>query len=216
MRVMVAGATGSIGAGLVPLLVARGHTVVGLTRSAEKAEALKRWGAEPVVVDALDGAAVRAAALAARPEVVVHELTALKTAIDLAHFDRALAATNRLRTEGLDILNSDRGGARVRSATIHRAELLRLALRTPRRTGQNGRGSARSVTAAGVRQLAERDPPSRGRRGGGARVRRPRAALRRLLRASFGRFRWLHGRSSATAAHAADRRRRRLVVVPAR
>ena len=103
MRVMVAGATGAIGAGLVPLLVARGHTVIGLTRSAEKAEALKRLGAEPVVVDALDGAGVRAAALAVRPEVVVHELTALK-AIDLAHFDRAFAATNRLRTEGLDVL----------------------------------------------------------------------------------------------------------------
>ncbi len=103
MRVMVAGATGAVGAGLVPLLVARGHTVIGLTRSAEKAEALKRLGAEPVVVDALDGAGVRAAALAVRPEVVVHELTALK-AIDIAHFDRAFAATNRLRAEGLDVL----------------------------------------------------------------------------------------------------------------
>lgn len=71
MRVMVAGATGAVGAGLVPLLVARGHTVIGLTRSAEKAEASKRLGAEPVVVDALDGAGVRAAALALRPEVVV-------------------------------------------------------------------------------------------------------------------------------------------------
>ena len=65
MGVMVAGATGAVGAGLVPLLVARGHTVIGLTRSAEKAEALKRLGAEPQVTDALDGAGVRAAALAA-------------------------------------------------------------------------------------------------------------------------------------------------------
>ena len=77
--------------------------MIGLTRSAEKAEALKRLGAEPFVVDALDGAGVRAAALVARPEVVVNELTSLK-AIDLAHFDRAFAATNRLRTEGLDVL----------------------------------------------------------------------------------------------------------------
>jgi nucleoside-diphosphate-sugar epimerase len=104
MHVMVAGATGAIGAGLVPLLAAKGHTVIGLTRSADKAEALKRLGAEPVVVDALDGAGVGAAALAARPEVIVHELTALKNATDIVHFDRAFAATNRLRTDGLDVL----------------------------------------------------------------------------------------------------------------
>jgi 2-alkyl-3-oxoalkanoate reductase len=104
MRVLIAGATGAVGTGLVPLLVAKGHMVVGLTRSAEKTEALKRSGAEPVVVDALDAAALRAAALAARPEVVIHELTAIKGATDLAHFDRTFAATNRLRTEGLDSL----------------------------------------------------------------------------------------------------------------
>ena len=104
MHVLIAGATGAVGTGLVPLLVAKGHTVVGLTRSAEKTEALKRSGAETVVVDALDAAGLRAAALAARPEVVIHELTAIKGATAVAHFDRTFAATNRLRTEGLDSL----------------------------------------------------------------------------------------------------------------
>lgn len=104
MRVMVAGATGAIGTRLLPLLVAAGHTVTGLTRSASKTEALTRAGAAAVVVDALDPARLRKAALDSRPEVIVHEMTAIRGASDLAHFDRAFAATNRLRTEGLDNL----------------------------------------------------------------------------------------------------------------
>ena len=104
MRVMVAGATGAIGIRLVPLLVAAGHTVTGLTRSASKTEALIRAGAVAVAVDALDAAALRKAALDARPEVIVHEMTAISGASDLAHFDQAFTATNRLRTEGLDNL----------------------------------------------------------------------------------------------------------------
>ena len=104
MRVMVAGATGAIGIRLVPLIVAAGHTVTGLTRSASKTEALIRAGATAVVVDALDAPTLRKAALDARPEVIVHEMTAIGGASDLAHFDRTFAATNRLRTEGLDNL----------------------------------------------------------------------------------------------------------------
>ena len=61
---------------LVPLLVARGHQVAGTTRSRQAAE-LHGLGAEPVVVDALDAGAVRDAVVAARPDVVVHQLTAL-------------------------------------------------------------------------------------------------------------------------------------------
>ena len=70
MRVMVAGATGAIGTRLVPLLVAAGHSVTGLTRSAAKTETLARAGAAAVVVDALDAATLRKAALDARPEVI--------------------------------------------------------------------------------------------------------------------------------------------------
>ena len=77
MRVFVAGATGAIGRPLVRDLVAAGHEVTGTTRSAARAEALRGAGATPVVVDALDEAALRAAVLGARPEVVVHELTDL-------------------------------------------------------------------------------------------------------------------------------------------
>jgi len=65
---------------------------------------LRLSGATPVVADA--PAAVRAAVLEARPEVIVHEMTAISNASDLRRFDRAFAMTNRLRTEALDHLLS--------------------------------------------------------------------------------------------------------------
>lgn len=104
MRVLVAGATGAVGSRLVPLLVQAGHSVVGLTRTPAHAPALTRAGAAAVIADALDPVAVRKAVRAARPEVVVHEVTALRGMADLRKFDRAFAATNRHRTQGLDTL----------------------------------------------------------------------------------------------------------------
>jgi nucleoside-diphosphate-sugar epimerase len=86
------------------LLVAAGHGVTGLTRSAAKIESLRRAGAVPAVVDAFDRTSVRAAVLEARPDVVVHELTSLTNASDLTHFDQVFSTTNRLRTEALDHL----------------------------------------------------------------------------------------------------------------
>lgn len=104
MKIFVAGASGALGRRLVPLLVARGHDVVGMTRSPEKVGGLRAAGAEPVVADALDGDELMSAVLAAEPEVVVHELTALSEFRDLRKFDESFAMTNRLRTEGTDHL----------------------------------------------------------------------------------------------------------------
>jgi nucleoside-diphosphate-sugar epimerase len=104
MRVFVAGASGAIGAHLVPKLVERGHQVVGTSRSPDKAALLKARGAEPVVLDVLDAGAVREAVVAARPDAIVHQATALTGLSDYKHFDRSFAATNRLRTEGTDAL----------------------------------------------------------------------------------------------------------------
>ena len=104
MKVFVAGATGALGRQLVPQLVARGHEVVGMTRSAARREVVRSLGATPVVADALDAAKVAAAVAETEPEVIVHELTALAGPIDLRHFDRFFEATNRLRTEGTDHL----------------------------------------------------------------------------------------------------------------
>jgi 2-alkyl-3-oxoalkanoate reductase len=104
VKVFVAGATGVLGTRLVPLLVERGHEVTGMTRSPEKAGAVSAAGAEPAIADALDSTATAAAVERARPEVVVHELTALPAAINYRKVDRDFALTNRLRTEGTDNL----------------------------------------------------------------------------------------------------------------
>src|SRR5258708_29924423 len=104
MRILVAGATGAIGSRLVPLLVRAGHPVIGLTHRSDNANLIASLGARRVVADGLDEAEVRRAVLVARPEVIVHEMTELKNATDLKHFDRTLAASNRLRTQGTDFL----------------------------------------------------------------------------------------------------------------
>jgi len=104
MKVFVAGATGAIGSPLVRVLVDAGHEVVATTRSQEKVESLRAAGAEPVVADGLDRESVLAAVNGARPEVVVHELTALPSRFDTRRFDRTFQMTNRLRREGTDNL----------------------------------------------------------------------------------------------------------------
>ena len=108
MRVFVAGGTGVIGRRLVPQLVARGHQVTATTTSAARLSLLTELGAEAVVMDGLDGASVGEAVAAARPDAIVHQMTALSAAHagapDLKHPDRFFAITNRLRTEGTDHL----------------------------------------------------------------------------------------------------------------
>jgi nucleoside-diphosphate-sugar epimerase len=104
MRIFVAGATGALGRRLVPLLVEGGHQVTAMTRSPGKAAGLRAAGAAPVVADALDRDDVLRVVAAARPEVVVHQLTDLAGTTNLKKFDAGFAATNRLRTEGTDNL----------------------------------------------------------------------------------------------------------------
>ena len=105
MRVFVAGATGAIGKQLVPRLVAAGHEVLGMTHSGSKRAMLSELGAVPVVADALDPDQVADAVGRAKPDVIVHQLTAIGS-LDPRHFDRDFAQTNRLRTEGTDYLLS--------------------------------------------------------------------------------------------------------------
>jgi 2-alkyl-3-oxoalkanoate reductase len=109
MNVFVAGATGALGRVLVPQLVARGHEVVGMTRSASKQDLVRSLGARPVVADALDPEAVARAVASAEPEVIVHELTALSGPTSMREARRpdrssAFLMTNRLRTEATDHL----------------------------------------------------------------------------------------------------------------
>jgi nucleoside-diphosphate-sugar epimerase len=105
MKVFVAGATGVMGRQLVPLLVAAGHDVVGTTRSESKRAAVSELGATPVVADGLDAEQVATAVGEAHPDVIIHQLTAIGS-LDMRHFDRDFAQTNRLRIEGTDHLLS--------------------------------------------------------------------------------------------------------------
>src|SRR4051812_9763199 len=100
MKIFVAGATGAVGRALIPVLVKRHHRVVGTTRSADRVAEIRAMGAEPVLMDGLDAAAVLQAVRAATPDVIVHQMTALAGVKNLKHFDEAFAQTNRLRTEG--------------------------------------------------------------------------------------------------------------------
>lgn len=102
LRIFLAGATGALGSRLTAQLVERGHHVIGTTRG--RPEAVRALGAEPVVLDPLDAAAVREAVLAARPDAITHQLTALSNLKFGRNFDKAFAMTNRLRTEATDHL----------------------------------------------------------------------------------------------------------------
>lgn len=95
MRVFVAGASGVLGVRLVPLLVADGHGVAGLTRTPENGPLLSGLGAEPVVCDAYDAAVLREAVVAFHPEAVVNELTDLPDEPAVAN-----EANARMRREG--------------------------------------------------------------------------------------------------------------------
>lgn len=108
MRVFVAGGTGVVGRRLVPQLAARGHEVVATTTNPDKVGLLTRLGAAGVVMDGLDAASVGEAVAAARPEVVVHEMTALSPEhagkLNPRKAERFFATTIRLRGEGIDHL----------------------------------------------------------------------------------------------------------------
>ena len=104
MRVFVAGASGAIGSRVVPQLIERGHEVTGTFRSSGNDARLRTLGADPVALDLLDADAVRMTVLAAEPDAIVHQATALATARFTRNLDRTFEETNRLRTEGTDNL----------------------------------------------------------------------------------------------------------------
>jgi nucleoside-diphosphate-sugar epimerase len=106
MRVFVAGATGAIGKQLLPRLIAAGHEVHGMTRSESKQAMLTGLGVVPVIADALNLDQVAEAVGKARPEVIVHQLTAIPASLNFRHIDRDFELTNLLRIQGTDNLLS--------------------------------------------------------------------------------------------------------------
>lgn len=102
MKIFLAGATGVVGRPLVAHLRAAGHEVIALRRKAQPDAA----GMRTVVGDVFDEAAVTEAIAATRPDVVVHQLTALPPRMNPRHVDREMAATNRLRIDGTRVLTA--------------------------------------------------------------------------------------------------------------
>jgi uncharacterized protein YbjT (DUF2867 family) len=98
MRIFLAGASGVIGRKLTPMLIEAGHAVAGTTRSAERAEAVRGLGAEPVVIDVYDAAALRDAVVDFAPELVMYQLTDLPD--DAAEIASRASANARIRIEG--------------------------------------------------------------------------------------------------------------------
>jgi len=98
VRIFLAGASGVIGRRIVPRLVADGHEVAGMTRSELNVDLLRALGAEPVVCDVYDAAAVKAAVLDFGPELVMHQLTDLPDDARDVHGNRG--ANARIRREG--------------------------------------------------------------------------------------------------------------------
>ncbi len=104
MRVFVAGGTGALGRALIPQLLENGYQVTGLVRTPEKGETLKAMGADSVIADPLNREELTEAIIAAKPEVIVHQLTALAQFGSFKRFDQEYALTNRFRTEVTDTM----------------------------------------------------------------------------------------------------------------
>jgi nucleoside-diphosphate-sugar epimerase len=108
--IIVAGASGVIGRQLVPLLVEAGYRVFGTTRKPERAADLGAAGAEPVLLDVFDAAAVDAAFARIRPEILIHQLTDLPHDLNPAAMPEGLVRNARVRSEGTSSL--------MRAATV--------------------------------------------------------------------------------------------------
>ncbi len=127
MRIFVVGASGAIGTRLVPQLIDRGHEVIGTFRSPGNGARVRALGAEPVPLDLLDPLAVRGAVLAAEPDAIIHQATALAGVRFSRDLDRTFAPTNRLRTEGTDALLAAAREAGVRRFVAQSFASLRYA-----------------------------------------------------------------------------------------
>jgi nucleoside-diphosphate-sugar epimerase len=156
MNIFLAGATGVIGTPLVRLLRAAGHTVIGATRSASKVDSLEALGARAVVVDVFDPAALRDAVLAAKPDVVINQLTDLPDARDPAQLAASRAGNARVRIEGTRNLMAAARAAGARRA-IAQSIAFAYAPGTPplRETDPLDDSEEQRVTVEGVRAIEQ-------------------------------------------------------------
>src|SRR5262249_1318470 len=105
MRVFLAGAAGAIGRRLVPLLLRARHEITRTTPSATRRRArasteVGGGGVAPAVLDVFDAPALMAAVGAAKPAVVIHQLTDLPRQFDEARIAASYRKNARIRIEG--------------------------------------------------------------------------------------------------------------------
>lgn len=100
MRIFVAGGTGAIGRPLLAELLAKGHSVVALSRSLEGTEALVERGIELAIADVFDAEAIKAVVSRAQPEIVIEQLTALPRTYTSESMAVAAPFNRRIRLEG--------------------------------------------------------------------------------------------------------------------
>jgi nucleoside-diphosphate-sugar epimerase len=148
MRIFLAGAAGVIGRRLTPLLVLMGHQVTGTTRSADKAAQIEAMCGQPVVVDAFDADALTAAVIAARPDVVIHQLTDLPSAPGTPGYEDAQKRNVRLRTEGTRNLM-----AAAIAAGVKRAIAQSIAFVYAPGSGARDESDPLDIAAQGIRAL---------------------------------------------------------------
>ncbi len=144
MRIFLAGASGVIGVRLLPLLIADGHAVAGMTRSPSKADALAQAGAEPVVCDVFDADALRAAVTAFAPDLVMHQLTDLPD--DASQIEDYGERNDRIRREGTRNLLAAAAVAGVPGARFLAQS---IAWDLPGERGEHNKGFERTVLDAG-------------------------------------------------------------------
>lgn len=104
MKIFIVGGTGVVGKNLIPLILESGHEVVALTRSAEKAIELEKQGVKIKIADPLDSNQLISVIEEAKPEIIIHQLTALKQAVNFKKLDEEFVMTNRFRTEVTDTI----------------------------------------------------------------------------------------------------------------
>jgi nucleoside-diphosphate-sugar epimerase len=148
MKIFLAGAAGAIGKRLVSLLLDAGHHVVGTTRSTSKANALRAAGVEPVIVDVFDAPALSRAVSAARPDIVIHQLTDLPPGLEPARMAEGTQRNARMRREGTQNLV-----AAALAAGVHRLVAQSIAWMYAPGPQPHGEDDPLDVHAAGTRAV---------------------------------------------------------------
>jgi nucleoside-diphosphate-sugar epimerase len=155
MKIFVAGGTGAIGRPLIAELLAKGHGLVALTRSQEKAQALVERDVEPVIADVFDADAVKAVVSRAQPDIVIEQLTALPRTYTRESMNAAAALNNRIRLVGGANVLSGAQAAGVRRYL--RQSVAFYAIPGPGLADEDTplAFSASRAVAAGVREVTE-------------------------------------------------------------